>query len=136
VNQSFPLEIITRQRSVLKSEATEVIVPGTEGYLGIWAGHAPLLTALQVGVVQIRFPEGGRERVAITGGFVEVTPQKVIILAESAEKAEEIDRARAESALRRAEERLQAGDFPEVDSQRAREALARAMNRLNVLKED
>jgi F-type H+-transporting ATPase subunit epsilon len=136
VSEAFALEIITRQRSVLRSEVDEVVAPGTEGYLGVWAGHAPLLTALQVGVVQMRFPDGRRERVAVTGGFMEVTPEKVLILADGAERAEEIDRARAEAALRRAEERLKAGDFPEVDSERARKALARAMNRLSAVKEE
>ncbi len=133
---AFPLEVITRQKAVLRAEVTELVAPGTEGYLGVWAGHAPLLTALQVGVLQIRFPDGEREKVAVTGGFLEVTPKKVIVLAENAERAEEIDRSRAEAALRRAEERLGAGEFPDVDSERARLALARALNRLNALKED
>jgi F-type H+-transporting ATPase subunit epsilon len=136
VDKPFPLEIITRQRAVLRADVSEVVVPGSEGYLGVWAGHAPLLTALTVGVVHVRFPDGERERIAVTGGFAEIGPDKVIVLAESAERAEEIDQARAEAALRRAEERLAAGEFPDVDSERARMALARALNRLKTLKED
>lgn len=121
---------------MLSTEVTEVVVPGVQGYLGVWAGHAPLLTAMQVGLVHIRFPDGTREHVAVSGGFLEVSPERVTILAETAERAGEIDRSRAEAALRRAEDRLRGSDFPEVDPERVRLALARAMNRLRALEEE
>ncbi len=136
MNRPFRLEILTRERSVLVTDVLEVVAPGTEGYFGVWAEHAPLMSALGVGLVHVAFPDGARERIAVSGGFMEVAPHKAIILAETAERAEEIDRARAELALRRAQERLAEGAFPDVDSERARRALARALNRLKVLEKD
>jgi F-type H+-transporting ATPase subunit epsilon len=129
----FDFEILTRERSVLSIQAEEIIAPGVDGYLGVLAGHAPLVTALDVGVLTLRPVDGDEELLAISGGFMEVRPEKTVILAETAERAEEIDRARVERALRRAEERLSAEDYSEIDSERARRALARAFNRLKTL---
>ncbi|MBD3174146.1 MAG: F0F1 ATP synthase subunit epsilon [Armatimonadia bacterium] len=129
----FDFEILTRERSVLSIQAEEIIAPGVDGYLGVLAGHAPLVTALDVGVLTLRSVDGDEELLAISGGFMEVRPEKTVILAETAERAEEIDRARVERALRRAEERLSAEDYSEIDSERARRALARAFNRLKTL---
>jgi len=135
MRRPFQLEIMTRERSVLRAEVMELVAPGADGYLGIWAGHAPLLTWLQVGVMTFEFPDAVRERVAVTGGFLEVTPEKTVVLAEAAERAEEIDRQRAEEARRRAEERLTEAELGYIDSDRARRALARALNRLHALEE-
>jgi len=131
----FQLEIMTRERCVLRADVLELVAPGADGYLGIWSGHAPLLTSLQLGVLTLEFPDGVRDRVAVTGGFLEATPEKSVVLAEAAERAEEIDRLRAEEARRRAEERLAEAQLGHIDSDRARKALARALNRLKTLEE-
>jgi len=133
MRKDFELEVLTREGSVLSVQAEEVIAPGEEGYLGVLAGHAPLVTALDIGLVTLRTSDGEQELLAISGGFMEVRPERTVILAETAERAEEIDRERAERALRRAEERLTAMDPCDVDVERARRALARAFNRLKTL---
>ena len=124
------LEIVTPDRSLVREEVDEVQVPGSEGYLGILPGHTPLLATLAVGELWYR---KGTEKVylAIAGGFLEVLPDRVTILAQTAELAQDIDIARAESAKRRAEERVtkpQSG----IDIERARVALMRALIRLQV----
>ena len=98
------LEIATPMRLVVSDTVDEVVAPGIEGYFGVLPGHAPFLTTLGIGVVTYR---NGREeqQLAIAGGFAEVRNDKVIILADSAERPDEIDRARAERAKERAERR-------------------------------
>jgi F-type H+-transporting ATPase subunit epsilon len=124
------LEIVTPDRSLVREEVDEVQLPGAEGYLGVLPGHAPLLATLKVGELWYRV---GQERhyLAIAGGFVEVLPDRVTVLAQIAERAPEIDVARAESARKRAEERL-AGSSPDMDLERARIALMKALVRLQV----
>ena len=103
-------ELATPSRLLVSAEVDEVVAPGSEGYFGVLPGHAPFLTTLGPGEVMYR--QGGAEhRVAVAGGFAEVTGDRVIILAETAEAPEEIDRARAERARQRAEQRL-AGRVP------------------------
>jgi F-type H+-transporting ATPase subunit epsilon len=108
----------------------EAQVPGKEGYLGILPGHAPLISELKVGELSYR---RGREasHLAVSGGFVEVLPDQVTILAETAERSDEIDVARAQAAKDRAEKRLRSPD-PELDLNRASIALERALIRLQV----
>ena len=126
-------ELATPTRMLISADVEEVVAPGTEGYFGVLPGHAPFLTTLGSGEVCYR--TGREERcLAVSGGFAEVTGERVIILAESAELPEEIDRARAEQAKQRAEQRL-AGRSPlgtseEIDFARAAAALARALARL------
>jgi F-type H+-transporting ATPase subunit epsilon len=124
------LEIVTPDRSLVREEVDEVQLPGTKGYLGVLPGHAPLLATLKVGELWYRI---GQERhyLAIAGGFVEVLPDHVTVLAQIAERAPEIDVARAESARKRAEERL-ARPSPDLDLERARVALMKALIRLQV----
>src|SRR5678815_3693837 len=103
--ETFQLEIVTPEKMVVKESAEELQIPGKKGYLGILPGHAPLITELAVG--EITYRSGQKTgRVAVAWGFAEVLPDKVTILAETAEKAEEIDVARAEKSRQRAEERL------------------------------
>ena len=124
------LEIVTAERMVYSDDVNVVVAPGVEGELGILPHHAPLLTALQPG--ELRIKKDGEEIIlAISGGFLEVRPDKVIVLADAAERAEEIDIARAEEAKRRAEERLKER-APEVDLLRAEAALRRSLMRLEV----
>ena len=125
------LEITTPMRLVVSEMVDEVVAPGVEGYFGVLPGHAPFLTTLGVGVVTYRIGRDERH-LAIAGGFAEVRNDKVIILADSAERPEEIDRARAERARERAERRLSGRSQEDVDYARAQAALMRALTRLQV----
>jgi len=123
------LDIVTPERLVAHDAVNSVTIPGKNGYLGILPGHAPLLTELVPGeLVYVR--AGAKHGVAVNWGFAEVLPDRVIILAQSAERAEEIDLARAQKAKARAEERLKRFDDPAIDMERARAALRRALARL------
>jgi F-type H+-transporting ATPase subunit epsilon len=124
------LEVVTPDRALVREEVDEVQVPGAEGYLGVLPGHTPLLATLTVGELWYR---KGQEKyfLAIAGGFVEVLPDRVAILAQVAERAQDIDIARAEAARKRAEERL-ARPPHDLDFERARMALLRSLVRLQV----
>ena len=124
------VELATPARLVVAETADEVVVPGIEGYFGVLAGHAAFLTTLGIGEVMYRV--GPDEHyLAVSGGFAEVRNDKVIILADRAERPEEIDRARAERAKERAERRLSGrGSEDAIDYARATTALARALVRL------
>jgi F-type H+-transporting ATPase subunit epsilon len=128
---TFQLEIVTPEKAVVREAATEAQIPGKEGYLGILPGHAPLITELAVGEITYKKPGGGEEHLAVAWGFAEVLPDKVIILAETAERAEDIDVARALEQKKRAEERLHSQN-PDTDFDRARIALERAVIRIEV----
>ena len=123
------LDIVTPDHLVAHDAVTAVTIPGKNGYLGILPGHAPLLTELAPG--ELEYTSGGaKHTLAVDWGFAEVLGDRVIVLAQSCERAEEIDVARAEKAKARAEERLKRFDDPAMDMERAREALTRAMARL------
>ncbi len=127
------LEIVTPERLVEKDTVTEVQIPGRNGYLGILPGHAPLITELGVGEITYR-ADGMLYHVSVAWGFAEVLPDKVTILAETAERAQEIDVERARKAKERAEERLRSASG-EIDYERALTALERANTRLQVAEE-
>lgn len=133
MRKDFDLEVLTRERTVLSVQAEEIIAPGVDGYLGVRPGHAPLITALDIGILYVRPVNGEEETLAVSGGFMEVRPEKTVVLAEAAERASEIDRERVQRALRRAEARLAQADPADADTERARRALARAFNRLQAL---
>src|SRR5438128_942444 len=125
------LEVATPSRFVIGEQVDEVVVPGIEGYFGVLPGHAPLLSTLGIGELTYRI--GRDERHAtVSSGFCEVRNDKVIVLADSAELPGDIDRARAERARDRAEQRLTGRSSEEVDYARAAAALARALIRLQV----
>ena len=125
------LDIVTAERAVYSEDVDVVIAPGVEGQLGILPHHAPLMTTLQAGELVVR--KGGEEvRLVITGGFLEVRPDRIIVLADAAERAEEIDMTRAEEARRRAEQLLAEGRGVGLDEAKAEAALRRAMTRLKV----
>ena len=159
MSYTFELEIVTPERLVVRDRVEEMQLPGRDGYLGILPGHAPLITELGIG--QISYRENGRSRyLAVAWGFAEVLPDRVSVLAETAERAEEtaascgsrsppratrrwaetaeraeeIDVRRAEEAMKRAEQRLRSGD-PKIDCVRAQYALTRAATRLEVATE-
>ena len=123
------LEVATPTRLVVSGEVDEVVVPGSEGSFGVLPGHAPLLSLVGTGEVVYR---SGRDEhyLAVSGGFAEVGPTHVTILAESAERPEEIDVARARVAGERAEQRLRAAATEETDVDRALASFARARARL------
>lgn len=125
------LELATPTRLVVAEVVDEVVVPGSQGYFGVLPGHAPLLATLGVG--ELTYRNGREERhVAVACGFAEVRNDKVIVLADAAELPGEIDRARAERARDRAEQRLSGRSQEEIDYTRAAAALARALIRLQV----
>lgn len=129
---TFKLEIVTPEKKVVETAAEEVQIPGKNGYLGVLPGHAPLITELAVGEITFRDASNSNEqRLAVAWGFAEVLPDKVTILAETAERPSEIDVARATKAKERAEQRLANGDTT-VDVDRALDALHRAETRLDV----
>jgi len=123
------LEIVTSDRSLVGEEVDEVELPGSEGYFGVLPGHTPLLSMLKVGELWYRVGQEKRY-LAVAGGFVEVLPDRVTVLADIGERAEEIDLARAAAAKRRAEERI--ANPMDVDLERARFSLAKALVRIQV----
>lgn len=127
--KSFHLEVVTPDRSLLSEEVVSIVAPGVEGYLGVLANHAPLVTELNVGILRIRYPDDTEENVATSGGFMEVAYNRVLVLADAAERPQDIDIQRAKEALHRARQQLH---DPTMDHERARAALERAINRLKV----
>lgn len=125
------LEVITPERRVYEDDVDMVIAPGSEGYLGILPRHAPLLTALGPG--EFRVKKGGVEEIlAVFGGFMDVRADRVVVLTEAAEPAEEIDAQRAHEARERAQQALQGAVLSVADEARARAALQRALVRIRV----
>ena len=125
------LEVITPERKVYEEDVDMVIAPASEGYVGILPHHAPLFTTLGPG--EFRVKRGGVDEVlAVFGGFMDVRADRVVVLTDAAEHAEEIDTARAQEARDRAQQALAAGPASAADEQRARAELQRALVRLRV----
>lgn len=125
------LDIVTAEKVVYSDDVDLIVAPGIEGELGILPHHTPLMTALQAG--ELRVSKGGEEfYLAIAGGFLEVRPDRVIVLADAAERAEEIDIARAEAARKHAEEQLE-HKLSTADASLAEAALRRSLARLKVV---
>ena len=129
---TFPLEIVTPERTVLSDNAVSVRVPAADGSLGILAGHAPLLSELGVGECIVRLASGAEETLAIAGGFVDVSRERVTVLADTAEFASEIDVNRAETSLARARELLAHVGAGSVDPAEAAVAMRRAQTRIRI----
>lgn len=127
---TFQLQIVSADRSIVNETVDEIQVPGSEGYFGVLPGHTPMLALIGTGELWYR---QGAEKflVSLSGGFAEVQPDRVTILAQIAERADEIDIARAEAAKQRAEERLSRPTM-DIDSERARVALLKSLIRLQV----
>lgn len=129
MSRTLRLEVVTPERTLLSADVRSVVAPASDGYLGILPGHAPMVAGLTIGILQFG-PEGaGKERVAVSGGFLEVSRDRVVVLADAAERAEEIDVTRARAARERAERRL-SERRADIDRVRAELALRRALNRL------
>jgi F-type H+-transporting ATPase subunit epsilon len=130
--ETIELIVVTPEKQLLRQSVAEVQLPGAEGYLGILPGHAPLMTELGIGELSYHDRSGKESaHLAIIRGFAEVLPDRVTLLAETAEFAAEIDLARAEAARARAEKHLASGD-PNIDWDRASVALQRAVIRIQV----
>jgi F-type H+-transporting ATPase subunit epsilon len=125
------LEIVTPERRVYDDEVDAVALPGSEGELGILPHHAPLISLLGAGELRVR-KNGAEESFAIIGGFVQVRPDKVVVMAETADLAAEIDVERAQEARREAERALEAGLVEPADLDQARAALEAALVRIRV----
>lgn len=130
IPERIDLDIVTPERGLVSEAVDELILPGSEGYLGVRPGHAPLLTTLKIGIIEYR---RGNETflVAVSWGFAEVLPNRVSILAEIGERAEDIDLERAKSAQQRAQKLLERPD-PDTDLERARVAFEKAKIRVEL----
>lgn len=138
-DHTFLLRLVTPQRLLLEAQVSSLQVPGSEGYLGILAHHAPIITALRPGKLEVKDAAGKLTTYAVSGGFLEMSSNRATVLADAAEVSVEIDRERAAASLKRAEERLQgdgarpgaaAGAGEPIDRDRARRSLERAKNRI------
>jgi F-type H+-transporting ATPase subunit epsilon len=130
--QHIKLSIVTPEKEVVSDDCQIVMAPGSVGEFGVLSGHTPFLTSLKIGAVRYTDGSGKEHVVFVSGGFAEVLPDKVTILAESAESEEAIDAKRAEAARDRAEKRIaEAGK--DLDMIRAQAALARAIQRLKIV---
>jgi F-type H+-transporting ATPase subunit epsilon len=131
MSDTFALELVTPARQVVHETVSEAQIPVLGGYIGVLPGHTPLLA--ETGIGELSYHVGGRVfSCTAIGGFVEVLADRVIVLADSAERSEEINVARAEAARDRAQKRLATPNDPNVDWKRAEESLARAKARLQV----
>lgn len=125
------LEVVTPEASVASEDAQIVVAPGIFGEFGVLIGHTPFLTTLKLGTIRYKAADGVEKYVFISSGFAEALPDKVTVLAESAERRRDIDVERVKLAIKRAEERL-ASKKPDINYERARAALARALHRLKL----
>ena len=130
---AYRLEVVAPDRIAYAGDVVSVVAPGAEGYLGVLAHHAPMVAELQVGIIKVVTSGGETLHLAAGGGFLEVMPDRTVILADSLERAGEIDVDRAQAARRRAQERLERRAQPEIDVERAEAALRRALNRLRIV---
>ena len=131
--ENIKLEVVTPEMAVVNEDVQMVVAPGTLGEFGVLAGHTTFLTTLKVGIIRYSDTNGKERYVFVSGGFAEALPDKVTILAESAERRKNIDPERAQAALNRAQQRLQDEKAKEqVDFVRAKAALERALTRLSL----
>jgi F-type H+-transporting ATPase subunit epsilon len=131
--ENIRLEVVTPEKQVVNDRAQIVMVPGSLGEFGVLSGHTPFMTSLKTGAIHYRDQDGKDQYVFVSGGFAEALPDKVTVLAESAEKMEDIDPERAKAAMERAEKRLAQDRAKEqVDNDRAKAALERAVVRIRI----
>ncbi len=130
---NIKLEIVTPDKAVVSEDVQIVMAPGSLGEFGVLAGHTPFLTTLKSGIIRYTDAQGTEQYVFVNGGFAEALPDRVTVLAESAEKRKDIDLNRAKAAQKRAEKRLEeARTREDIDADRAKAALARAVVRINL----
>ena len=127
------LEIITPEKPIFKDQIESVTIPGTQGSFQLLKNHAPIISSFEIGIIKVK-KAAAETYYTTSGGTVEVSHNKVLVLADSIEKVEDIDEDRAEQAKKRAEERLRKKHEENIDEARAKAALNRALNRLNAVK--
>ncbi len=133
-NKTFQVDVVTPARSIYSNRVTYLNVKAWDGYIGILALHAPLLEQLGIGELRLTEPDGAEVVFGVSGGFMEVGPEKTVVLADAAERISDIDVERARAALERAQARLQGTmETPSYDPTRAEAALHRALNRLRLV---
>jgi F-type H+-transporting ATPase subunit epsilon len=130
--ENIRLEVVTPEKQVVNELAQIVMAPGSMGEFGVLSGHTPFMTSLNTGAIQYRDENGKDQYVFVSGGFAEALPDKVTVLAESAEKMDDIDLDRARSAQQRAEQRLADRSTEDIDFIRAQAALERSLVRLRL----
>ena len=131
--ENIKLEVVTPEKAVVDEEAQMVVAPGILGEFGVLPGHTTFLTTLKVGTIRYTDANGKERYVFVSGGFAEALPEKVTVLAESAERRQEVNLVRAKDALQRAEKRLaEDRDKQEIDFVRAKAALERALQRIKL----
>jgi F-type H+-transporting ATPase subunit epsilon len=130
--ENIRLEVVTPEKQVVNEMAQIVMAPGSMGEFGVLTGHTPFMTSLDTGAIHYRDENGKDQYVFVSGGFAEALPDKVTVLAESAEKTDEIDLDRAKAAMERAEKRLDDRSKPDIDFVRAKAALERAVVRIRL----
>ncbi|MDX9785141.1 MAG: F0F1 ATP synthase subunit epsilon [Desulfobacterales bacterium] len=127
------LEVVTPEKLVVSEEVKIVMAPGSLGEFGVLIGHTPFLTTLKTGGLKYTDANGKERAVFVSGGFAEALPDKVTVLAESAERRRDIDLARAKASMERAQKRL-SGEYKEdLDFLRAKLALERALHRIRLI---
>jgi F-type H+-transporting ATPase subunit epsilon len=131
---TFTLSIVAPDRAVAEEQVTSVIAPGLGGYFGVMRGHVPYVAALRPGLVEYEVADGNRHFVAISGGFAEISGDRMSVLADAAERATDIDVARAERALEEARKALTGTAESGKTTEEAVQEMERAMNRLRVAK--
>ncbi len=129
--ENIRLEVVTPEQSVVSDNAQIVMAPGSLGEFGVLSGHTPFLTTLKTGALKYKDDGGSEHFVFVSSGFAEALPDRVTVLAESAERRKDIDVQRAKAAAERAEQRIQAGG-QDIDYVRAKAALLRAISRLQL----
>jgi F-type H+-transporting ATPase subunit epsilon len=129
---NIKLEIVTPEKYVVDEEAQIAVAPGSLGEFGVLIGHTPFLTALKIGSVRYTDKNGKERFVFVSGGFAEALPDKLTVLAESAERRVDIDVERAKAAMQRAQERLEREKEQDIDFIRAQAALQRALQRISL----
>jgi len=130
--ENIKIEVVTPEKVVVDDEAQIVVAPGSSGEFGVLDGHTPFLTTLNVGIIRYTDSSNKERYIFVSGGFAEAMPDKVTILAESAERRSDIDVDRAQEAMQRAEERLAGEKSVDVDYLRAKLALEKALKRIRL----
>ena len=128
------LEIVSAEKELYSGEVAMVVAPGVAGELGLLPSHAPLLTRIKPGVLKVNLPDGGEHFIYVSGGVLEVQPDKITVLADVAERGEDLDEAQAEQSRRQAEEKLRAAGATSMDYAAARAELAQAAAQLKAIR--
>jgi F-type H+-transporting ATPase subunit epsilon len=132
-DKAFQLDIVSPESTLYQGQVTELKLPAWDGYMGVLNLHAPFLCALQTGEIYIKTVDGEERYMAVSGGFFEVSGNKAILLADTAETTDEIDVDRAKKAVERARERIKQGAREDNDLDRAQDALSRNLNRVRTV---